>query len=154
MYYIYCVLYFDETSTTRVQRASLARVLAGNQREMLFLFLTCIRVANPKLKCDENSWPESRQATSSSPQLTFVCSIREGETRERRERRETRDSERDTFARTHIIHTVERVKERRCVVACFVRVKERVKEIDAFFFPCDGRTYPSNEREELYNKKR
>jgi hypothetical protein len=62
---------------------------------------------------------------------------------------ETRDERlREGYARadTHT-HTQ---RERRCVIARFVRVtreRERAREIDAFFFLlCDGRTYP-NERE-------
>lgn len=67
---------------------------------MLFLFLTCIRVGNPKQKCDEKFVVKKPPSSSSSH---LFCSIREREL-ERRERRETRDSERDTFARTHVIH--------------------------------------------------
>ena len=106
-------------------------------------FKGIIRVGNPKQKmAKKNSWSKSRQAVLFL--LNLFCSII---TRERVG--ETRDSERDTHADTHT-HT-QRERERRCVIARFVRVtreREREREIDAFFFLlCDERTYP-NEREE------
>ena len=83
-----------------------------------------IRVVHPKYPHPKKFVVKKPPGSSSSH---LFCSIRE---------RDSRDSERDTFARAHAIHTTERERygETRCVVvARFVRVTERVTEIDAFF---------------------
>jgi hypothetical protein len=105
-------------------------------------FKGIIRVGNPKQKmAKKNSWSKAAKPSFSSH---LFCSIitreRVGETRDERLR--------EGYARADTHTHTER--ERRCVIARFVRVtreRERAREIDAFFFLlCDGRTYP-NERE-------
>ena len=87
----------------------------------------------------KNSWSKSRQAVLFLALVLFHYYERESW---RDERLREGYARADTHTHTH--------RERRCVIARFVRVtreRERAREIDAFFFLlCDGRTYP-NERE-------
>ena len=91
----------------------------------------------------KNSWSKSRQAVLFLALVLFHYYERESW---RDERLREGYARADTHTHTH--------RERRCVIARFVRVtreRERAREIDAFFFLlCDGRTYPNErEREEL-----
>ena len=96
----------------------------GRERDA-FPFVNALGLYTLNIRTQKNSWSKSRQAAL--PHICFVPS-----------ERETRETRRGIRLRAHTRYTRQRERERygetRCVVvARFVRVTERVTEIDAFF---------------------